>query len=57
MGRWVGIESKAQVAFDDERIALRTASAVAGAKKVREGGANGGGECGELAVLLSVMKD
>ena len=31
--RWVRIESKAQVAFDYERIALSTSSAVAGAKK------------------------
>ena len=42
--RKIGIESKLQVALEEERIALRTSASVAEEKEGREGGVRGGGE-------------
>ena len=50
--RWVGIESRVQVASEEERIAERTSSTAARENVDREGGGNGGGESGEQAALL-----
>ncbi len=40
---FVGIRSREQVEFEDERMALRTSRVVAGGKSERGGGATGGG--------------
>ena len=55
--RWVGIGSKGQVALEEEMIALRTSSSVAGAKLVIIGGMEEGEEWGELKWLLMGFKD
>lgn len=47
----VGIESREQVALEEDKIADRTSSIVAGEKSVRMLGENGGGGCSELSEL------
>jgi len=49
--RGVGMESKGQEAFEEERIEARTSSNVAGWNEESSGGVEGGGVWGESAVV------
>ena len=48
---WVGMESRAQVALEENIIALRTSTSDAGEKNDKNGGGNNGGECGDFMIL------
>ena len=54
---WVGMGSRAQVALEENIIALRTSTSDAGEKNDKDGGGNNGGECGDFMVLPGRIKE
>ena len=54
---WVGTESRARVALEENIIAFRTSALVVGEKNDKEGGGNSGGECGDFIALTGTIKE
>ena len=54
---WVGMGSRAQVALEENIIALRTSTSDAGEKNDKDGGGNNGGECGDFIILPGRIKE
>ena len=51
------MESRAQVALEENIIALRTLTSDAGEKNDKDGGRNNGGECGDFIILPGRVKE